>query len=488
MGSSSQERAAENTRDATIEYPSVTTDLPGPRSAELFERTDAVLSGSLTDHDEVPFVESRKRGSIIEDADGNTYADHVSAWGSTPLGATHPRVIAAVGEAQARYGMEISDYIHNEETVLLSERLAQIAPRGITRSTFAVSGTLAVEAGVKLAREATGRPMILTFHGQYHGEATYLTAGASSDLAEVTTQSAQYVAGLVFAPYPNAFRAPFHQGPGPYDDTMYADFIEDWLLVHQVEPEQIAGVLIEPILGEGGILIPSQAFWDRLTAMRDRWGWKLILDEVQTGLGRCGPMFASQRWENLDPDIVLLGKGFAGGGQPIAAVLGTEDVMADSELHLGGTFAWTPAAAAGARASIDAILEENVLDNVWEIERIALEELGPVVDRVEQVGAVRAAGALIGVEFVLDKESIVPAPAFHRDVHNAAVRRGVLGITQWGKWVYRMQPALNMPPELFRWSCRTLAEVIEEVAKDPPTEPPSLLDREPPVEGGSRRR
>ncbi|MEX2439483.1 MAG: aminotransferase class III-fold pyridoxal phosphate-dependent enzyme [Actinomycetota bacterium] len=471
-----------------IEYPSVSTDLPGPRSAALFARTDRVLSGALTDHDEVPFVESRKRDWIIEDADGNTYADHVSAWGSTPLGATPPEVIAAVSEAQARYGMEISDYIHNEESVLLSERLAEIAPRGITRSQFSVSGTLAVEAGVKLAREATGRPMILTFHGQYHGETTYLTAGASSDLAEVTTQNAQYVAGLVFAPFPNAFRAPFHRGPGPYDDTMYADFIEDWLLVHQVEPEQIAGVLIEPVLGEGGILMPSQAFWDRLTGMCKRWGWKLILDEVQTGMGRCGPMFACQRWENLDPDILLLGKGFAGGGQPIAAVLGTEEVMADSDLHLGGTFAWTPAASAGARASIDAILANDVLSNVAEIERIALEELGPLTDRVDQVGDVRAAGALIGVEFVTDHETIRPAPAFHKEVHDRVVRRGVLGITQWGKWVYRMQPALNMPPELFRWSCRTLAEVIEEVAKDPPAEPEHVILREAPVEGGNRRR
>jgi 4-aminobutyrate aminotransferase-like enzyme len=351
----------------------------------------------------------------------------------------------------------------------------------------AVSGTLAVETGVKLARESTGRPMILTFYGQYHGETTYLTAGASTDLSEVTTQNAQYVAGLVFAPYPNRFRAPFHRGPGPFDDTLYLDYLEDWVLVHQVEPEQIAGVLIEPVLGEGGVLVPSQAFWDRLQAMCRRWGWKLILDEVQTCMGRCGTMFASERW-NLEPDIVLLGKGFAGGGQPIAAVMGTEDVMAASDIHGGGTFAWTPAAAAGALTSIDAILAGDVLANVKELETIALEELGPLVERQERVGDVRAAGALVGVEFVKDKASIAPAPAFHRAVHQAAMRRGVLAITQWGKWVYRLQPALNMPPDLFRWSCRMIAEAIAEVAADPPTEPASLLDRGAPVEGGSRRR
>jgi 4-aminobutyrate aminotransferase-like enzyme len=470
-----------------VVLPRVRTQLPGPRSRERLAALDRVVIASMTDHDEVPFVEARKTDWLIEDVDGNTFVDHCSAWGSTPLGATPERVQRAVDDAQRRYGMEITDYVPNEAALGLAERLVQIAPAGLTRVAYQVSGTLAVESGVKLAREATGRPMILCFYGQYHGETTYLTAGASTDLAEVTTESAQYVAGLVFAPYPNAFRAPFHRGPGPYDDTMYLDYLEDWVLVHQVEPEQVAGVLIEPVLGEGGILVPSPAFWERLTEMCSRWGWKLILDEVQTGMGRCGTMFAFERW-NLSPDVVLLGKGFAGGGQPIAALLGTEEMMGATELHVGGTFAWTPAAAAGALASIDGILEETVLSNVAAIERIALEELTPLVDRIAQVGDVRAAGALIGVEFVRDKQTIAPAPAFHRAVHLAALRRGILGVTQWGKWVYRMQPALNMPPELFRWSCRALAESIEEVASDPPQEPAHLLLRGPPVEGGSRRR
>ena len=467
--------------------PQVRTPLPGPRSAELFERGDRVLIRGLTDHDEVPFVETRKVDWLIEDVDGNTFVDHVSAWGSAPLGATPPEVIAAVDEAQRRYGMEISNYVETEPAIALAERLVELAPPGIARAAHAVSGTLAVEAGVKLAREATGRPMILTFHGQYHGESTYLTAGASSDLSEVTTQHAQYVAGLVFSPYPNAFRAPFHRGPGPFDDAMYLDFLSDWILVHQVEPEQIAGVLIEPVLGEGGILVPSQAFWGGLQDLCHRWGWKLILDEVQTGMGRCGTLFAAERF-GIAPDIILLGKGFAGGGQPIAAVLGTEEMMGTSDLHLGGTFAWTPAAAAGALASMDVIVADGVLDNVMEIERIALSELRPLVDEIPQVGDVRAAGALIGVEFVRDKAAILPAPAFHRAVHQAALRRGILGITQWGKWVYRLQPALTMPPELFRWSCGAIAEAIREVAAAPPVEPPSLLERGSPEPGGSRRR
>jgi 4-aminobutyrate aminotransferase/4-aminobutyrate aminotransferase/(S)-3-amino-2-methylpropionate transaminase len=268
---------------------------------------------------------------------------------------------------------------------------------------------------------------------------------------------------------------------------MYLDFLTDWILVHQVEPEQIAGVLIEPVLGEGGILFPSQAFWDGLRDLCHRWGWKLILDEVQTCMGRCGTMFAAERF-GIAADILLLGKGFAGGGQPIAAVLGTDEIMEASDLHLGGTFAWTPAAAAGALASMNVIAAGGVLDNVMEIERIALSELRPLADEIPQVGDVRAVGALVGVEFVRDKAGIVPAPAFHRAVHQGALRRGILGITQWGKWVYRLQPALTMPPELFRWSCGALADAIREVAAAPPQEPPSLLERWSPEPGGSRRR
>lgn len=462
--------------------PRVSTSLPGPRSTVLLASAESVFCGPLREHVDVPFVEARKSDWLIEDVDGNTFADHVSAWGSTPLGA-RPAARRAADEAQDRYGMEITDYVMNEPALALARRLVEISPPGLARVGPSISGTEAVEAAVKLAREATGRPMILGFHGQYHGESTYLTAAASTDLSEVTSNAAQFVSGMVFAPYPNRFRAPFHKGPGPYDDVLYADFIEDYLLVHQVDPEQIAGVLIEPVVGEGGILVPSAGFWKRLTDLCGRYGWKLILDEVQTCLGRCGTMFAAELW-GLRPDILLMGKGIAAGCQPIAAVLATEAVMAESDVQPGGTFAWTPAACAGALAGIDAILAERALENANMLAAVAHEELDPLVSRHEQVGDVRIVGAWVGIEFVTDKTSITPAPAFHAAVHQALLRRGVLGITQWGKWVYRLQPAINMPPDLFCWSCRQVGEAIAEVAARPPSEP-GLLSR---FDDGVRRR
>ena len=201
----------------------------------------------------------------------------------------------------------------------------------------------------------------------------------------------------------------------------------------------------------------------------------MILDEVQTGLGRCGTMFAAERWD-LRPDLLLLGKGLACGGQPLAAVLGTEAALADTDVHSGGTFAWVPAACAGALAGIDAIVREGALENVARLAAIADEVLTPMVGEHEQVGDVRIAGAFIGIEFVADRDTIAPAPAFHRAVHRALLRRGVLGITQWGKWVYRMQPALNMPPDLFRWSCEQVRDAVAEVSRRPPEEP-QILDR-----------
>ncbi|WP_088316769.1 aminotransferase class III-fold pyridoxal phosphate-dependent enzyme [Kineosporia sp. R_H_3] len=450
-------------------WPGVRTALPGPRSAALLARKDAVLNGPLRDGGNVPVVLGRKAGHVLEDVDGNVFADHLSAWGAAPYGAQPPSVRAAVEAAWDRYGMEIAQYLASEPVVALAERLVSLAPPGITRAAPSVTGTEAVEAGVKLARESTGRPIVLGFLGQYHGESTYLTAAASTDLPGNTSNNAQYVPGLVLVPYPNRFRAPFHRGPGPYDDTIYLDYLETWVLRHQVEPSQVAGVLVEPVAGEAGILAPSAAWWAGLTALATRHGWKIVLDEVQTGLGRCGEVFAADLW-GLRPDVLLLGKGLAAGGQPLAAVLGTEEVMAGSHAHLGGTFAWEPAACAGALAGLDLLTSGGVLENARSMQRTAERVLGPLVEEVEQVGDVRSVGAWACLELVTDMASIAPAPAFQHAVHRAALRRGVLAISEPDKPLYRMQPPLTMEPELFEWSCEQVADAVREVAADPPEE------------------
>ncbi len=465
--------AATTDPDAIVtahELPSVNTELPGPKSREWFAKADQHLTGAMADHTIVPFVEASKRGSLIVDVDGNTFADHMSAWGSSPFGPTPARIKRAMEAAWDRHGMQISGWVQSTPVLEFNQALVDVAPGRLNRVEYSVTGTLAVEGAVKLMREATGRPLIITFGGQYHGESTYLASGLSSDLSNVTAGSAQYVAGVVTIPFPNRFRSPFIKGPGPFDDTMVLDYLEDYLLVQQVHPGQVAGVMIEPVLGEGGIHAPSQAFWDRLGAMCKKWGWLLCLDEVQTCMGRCGEMFAFELWDGIDPDLVLMGKAFSGGGQPIAGLLGTDEVMKNTELHLGSTYGFVPAAAAAALEGIRIIQEEGVLENVRELERVFLEEMTPLKERVEQVGDARASGALAALEFVKTKESNAPAPSFQYAVYEAALRRGVLGITQRGKWHYRLQPALTMPPEFFRDSCRRIIEAVDEVAANPPAE------------------
>jgi len=457
------------------ELPQVHTALPGPRSQALFDRFDPHLTGANADHQIYPLAEVAKRGCLIVDADGNTFADHLSAWGAAPFGATPPAVKAAMDAAWQRHGMQISGWLPNTAAFELVEKLAQIAPGRLNRVEYSVSGTLAVEGAVKFMREASRRPLIITFGGQYHGESTYMTAGASSDLSNVSTGRTQYVAGLVTVPYPNRFRSPFRRGPGPFDDCEVLDYL-DYLLVQQVHPLQVAGVLIEPVLGEGGIHAPSQAFWDRLGALCKRWGWLLCLDEVQTCMGRCGEMFAMQRWQGLDPDLLLLGKAFAAGGQPIAAILGTDAVLQHTELHLGSTYGFAPAACAGALAGIGLIEAGGVLENARLLECIFLQTLAPLRQEVEQVGDVRAVGAMAALEFVQDKASHLPAPAFQFAVHQAALRRGVLGISQRGKWHYRLQPALTMSAAVFRHSCEQIAQAVREVAKAPPPERGSIQE------------
>jgi 4-aminobutyrate aminotransferase-like enzyme len=459
----------------STELPVVRTALPGPRSRTIFERGDPRLTGGMTDHEAVPFVEARKRGYLIEDVDGNTFADHIGGWGSSPYGPTPQRVKDAMDAAWAAHGMEISVFVPNTAALELVEKLTAIAPAPIRRVQYSVTGTLAVEGAVKHMREASGRPLIITFGGQYHGESTYFAAGVSSDLSNVTSGSAQYVSGVVMVPYPNRFRSPFRRGPGPFDDCEALDYL-DYLLVQQVHPDQVAGVLIEPVLGEGGIHAPSQAFWDRLGAMCRKWGWILCVDEVQTCMGRCGHMFALERWRGIEPDMLLLGKSFCGGGQPIAAILGSDRVMQDSRLVIGSTYGWVPAACAGALAGIGILEEGGALENARLLESIFLERMLPLARDVEQVGDARAVGALMALEFVQDRRTNRPAQAFQRAVHQACLRRGVLGITQTGKWHWRLQPAITMTPEVFRDSCARIEEAVREVARHPPRESASTVD------------
>ena len=442
-------------------YPQVATELPGPRSREIFARQKDVFYTQMHLGETCPFIlDYKDESGLIHDVDGNTFANHLAAWGAAPYGPFPPTVRKAMCDAWDRYGMEISCFLQSPPVVELAERLIALAPGKITRVAPTVTGTEAVEGAIRLAREHTGRPMILTFLGQYHGESTYLAASASTELAEITTGSTPYAPGLMFAPYPSSYRGAFTREPGLVDDSLVIDYINDWLLRHQVEANQIAGVLIEPIAGELGVYAPSGSFWAGLTAMCADHGWVLICDEIQSGLGRSGAVWAGDLW-GLEPDLLLTGKSLSAGGQPMAAILGTDAIMAKTNVHTTGTYVWEPGAVAGALAGLD--LMPAAIDNALQLQEIGRQKLGSLVERYEGIGDYRQYGAWGALEFVTDKASKRPDPSTQAAFHQAALRRGVFAISFRQKWRYRLQPELTMDPDLFAWSCDQLAVAAAEV-------------------------
>jgi 4-aminobutyrate aminotransferase-like enzyme len=447
------------------ELPKIKTSIPGEKSKKIIKKNQKHLNSYITKNVENPFVIKEKRNSLLVDADNNTYIDMISGWGVNPYGTAPKEIKKAMEKTWDIYGMEISAFNLNKPALKLAKNLTKIAPAPLTRVEYSVTGTLAVEASIKYARDARNRPRILVFGDTYHGEGTYLTASLSTENANVNSGSAQYVSGLVHVPYPNPDRSPFRKGRGPHDDTEVLEYLERWVLKKLVEPEEISAVLIEPVLTEMGAIKPSQNFWNELTKLCKNYGWILITDEVQTGMGRCGEKFAVQLFENIKPDLMPLGKGLSAGGQPIAAILGTEQTLGKSQQNLGSTFGWVPAACAGANAGLK--LLEKAVENAKKIEKQTLKQLKYLEEDYKFVGKVRAVGAEIAIEFIHEnKKDYIPWPEMQTEFHKEALKLGVAGISEKSKSCYRLQPELTMDLELYSHGLSQLEKAIKKVNKN----------------------
>jgi 4-aminobutyrate aminotransferase-like enzyme len=280
----------------------------------------------------------------------------------------------------------------------------------------------------------------------------------------ITRGIKQFVLGYIHAPYPYCYRCPFKL-THPDCDLWCLDTIENTILRYETSADQIAGLLIEPVEGEAGVIIPPDDYFPRLRALCDEYGWYLCADEVQTGFGRTGKMFCVEHWD-VEPDVMPLAKGLSGGALPIAAVLGSEELLAGSELYLGGTFAWHPAACAGALKGIEVMERDRVLDHVAHLERLARNRLEPLVSRYEIVGDVRIQGLYIGLEFVQDKDTKKPAKTQTREIHRGCIRHGLVPIHEDGLWWLRLYPALNMPQATFEQGLDIVEAAIDEVARE----------------------
>lgn len=419
--------------------------VPGPKcAAELARLREIVYPGTSGHLD--PLVIASKSGYLVNDLDGNTFVDLVSSSASVPLGAGRDDLIDPLVDVMREIGNEDSHGVASYLMRPLAEKLLAITPDSLTRVDLGLNGTEAVETAVKMMRRATGRPMVLGFLGGYHGE-TSLTAVLGAEETEISKGIRPMATGFFHAPYPNPYRSPFASPrPGGSGDST-VDFIRDHLLFHAVDPEEVAGVLIEPILGSGGCVAPSQEFWDALVALCEEYGWLLAVDEVKTGFGRSGEMFAVDKW-GLQPDLMCLGKAMGGGVAPIGAVLGSERAMGTyDDLPTGSTWSWLPWACAASLATIDAFEREPILENVRALEAVGREQLGAIMDRHPQVGEARAFGGFQALEFVRDRESRERDPELQHLAGSKATELGIL--TDSSSTSLNIQPSLSMPPEVF---------------------------------------
>jgi 4-aminobutyrate aminotransferase-like enzyme len=425
--------------------PPVPGEIPGPKSAAELARLRELVYPGTADH-LAPLVISSKRGYLVEDLDGNTFVDLVSSSASVPLGAGRQDLIDPLVEALRRIGNEDSHGVASDLMLPLTEKLLQITPDSLTRVDLGLNGTEVVETAVKMMRRATGRPMVLGFLGGYHGE-TSMTAVLGAEETEISKGIRPMSSGFFHAPYPNPYRSPFAlPRPGGSGDSTI-DYIRDHLLFHAVDPEEVAGVLIEPILGSGGCVAPSQEFWDALVALCDEYGWLLAVDEVKTGFGRSGEMFAVDKW-GIQPDLMCLGKAMGGGVAPIGAVLGSERAMGGyDDVPTGSTWSWLPWACAASLATIDAFEREPILENVRELEKVGREKLGAIAGRHRQIGEARAFGGFQALEFVRDHESRERDPELQHLAGRKAAELGIL--TDSSSTSLNIQPSLSMPPEAF---------------------------------------
>src|SRR5258706_7511015 len=411
----------------------IKTDLPGPKARELLARDALVVSPSYPR--DYPCVMSHGRGAQIWNVDGTRFLDFAAGIAVCSTGHSHPAVVQAIKDAADRFLHISSDYWH-EGQIKLAERLNELSPmKAPVMSFFAQSGTESVEGALKLARYVTGRGRFIGFLGGFHGR----TMGSLSFTSSKYTQQRGFfpsMPGVTHVPYPNNYRPLF---AGADQGRAVLRYIEDVLFVHNVPAAEVAAILVEPIQGEGGYLVPPDGFLQGLRELCDRHGILLIFDEVQSGIGRTGKMFASQHW-GVSPDIMTLAKGL-GSGMPIG-------FMGARLRHLdkwkrgahGNTFGGNPLCCAAALATLD-LVEREYAANADSVGQYFIHALRHLQQRFECVGDVRGKGLMIGMELVSDRSERKPAKQLCERVLTRAYHNGAL-LLSCGQSTVRFIPPL----------------------------------------------
>ena len=439
-----------------LDLPHILTDLPGPRAKSLIERDRKVLSPSYTRS--YPLVASRGEGAIIEDVDGNRFLDFNAGIAVAATGHCHPEVVAAIEAQSARLiHMSGTDFYY-ENMVDLAEKLAAIAPGGVARRVyFGNSGAEAIEAAMKLARHHTGRDKFIAFSGAFHGR----TLGALSLTGSKVVQRQGFgplIPGVYHAQYPDPYRR--SEGMTPEDHAVACiRWIENELFRTLLPAEEVAGIVVEPIQGEGGYIVPPPAFFAELECLANKHEILLIFDEVQCGMGRTGRMWAADHF-GVVPDILASAKGIAS-GLPLSAMIARSELMDWPAGAHASTFGGNPVAVAASLATIN-LLERELIDNAARIGGHIRDRMRHWPRRFAHVGDVRGLGLMIGIEIVHDQKSKDRAPELRNQLVSLAFERGLL-VLGAGRNAIRLCPPLIITRDQADFAVDTLEECLQQV-------------------------
>jgi 4-aminobutyrate aminotransferase len=435
--------------DCTV--PLIKTELPGPRAQALLERDDRFMSPSYTRI--YPLVVERGSGAVIEDVDGNLFLDFTAGIAVTSTGHCHPRVVAAIQDQAARLiHMSGTDFYY-EPQIDLAQRLAETAPGDSPKRVFYTnSGAEALEAALKLARWHTERSRAIAFLGAFHGR----TYGAMS------LSGSKLVHRRGFSPLvPDIHHVPYPRGPEALTEPDFGrrcvEYIEETVLKRVVPPDEVAAIFVEPIQGEGGYHVPPPDFLPSLRDLCDRHGMLLVADEVQTGMGRTGKLFAVEHW-NVEPDILCLAKGVAS-GMPLGVMIARDEVMDWPSGSHASTFGGNPVSCRAALATLDLLEREYTANAAARGEQLR-QGLGKLQRQHREIGEVRGLGLMVAMDLV-QPDGRTPDPILRDQVVQTAFHRGLL-LLGCGESAIRFCPPLCITADQVDAALRILSAVLLE--------------------------
>ncbi|MFB3170696.1 4-aminobutyrate--2-oxoglutarate transaminase [Neobacillus sp. 179-C4.2 HS] len=437
----------------------IQTQIPGPKSEEMLERRKKYVPKGISNNCH-SFVK-KAHGSLVEDVDGNILIDFAGAIGTLNVGHTHPRVVRALQEQASQFihtGFNVMMY---ESYINLAERLCQLAPGDFNKqAAFFNSGAEAVENAVKIARKYTKRQGIISFTRGFHGR-TLMTMTMTSKVKPYKFGFGPFAPEVYKAPYPYVYRRPEGLSEQQYNE-MIIDQFETFLLA-EVAPETIAAVVMEPVQGEGGFIVPDKVFVQRVREICTQYGILFVADEIQTGFARTGKYFAIEHF-GVEPDLITISKSM-GAGVPISGVIGRAEIMDAADVgEIGGTYSGSPLGCRAALTVLDIIESENLNERAQKIGTIATEKMKELAERFDSIGDVRGLGAMCAMEIVKDRQSKTPDKEAVGKIVKAAGERGLMLLSAglYGNVIRLLMP-LTITDEQLEEGLQILEESFEAV-------------------------